>query len=238
LAPGETIDFGAINNFPRVIVDVAQLVQEDLSSVTNDALTSKMAWRKARWFWPAAALACVSSLAGWIVAGAPEKTHSSIADIRPEAAKPAAATPQPIPPKKNESEKEPLPASVESKPVVPIPDAPSDQGYETLLKKALSASSVALRVALLREAIAVNPVGDEALAQLSLRLMESSKSRSEALALAKRAVAANDDNAMAWLAIGFIHQMRGKPNEARKAYRRCAASSGPKRYIRDCRRLI
>ncbi len=114
----------------------------------------------------------------------------------------------------------------------------SPDGYEALLKKAKKARRGKARIAFLREAIEANPKGDEALASLSVLLMDLPKSRKEALELAERAVSVNDQNAAAWLVIGYIKQMGGAMVEAKEAYGKCAAAPGPKRYVRECRRLI
>lgn len=110
--------------------------------------------------------------------------------------------------------------------------------YDALLTSAKKSGLKSKKVAFLKKAIDANPRGDEALARLAVLLMESPKTRPEALDVASRAVAANSDNAMAWLAIGYIHQMNGDGEQAKRAYGKCAAASGPKRFVRDCRGLI
>ncbi|MCP4605147.1 MAG: response regulator [Proteobacteria bacterium] len=108
--------------------------------------------------------------------------------------------------------------------------------YETLLKKAKK-KGLKGKIKLLREAIAVNPEGDKALATLATLLMEKKTSRSEALDLAVRATEVNPDNGMAWLTIGYIKQLRGENKASKEAYRKCAACSGPKMYVRECKQL-
>jgi hypothetical protein len=133
---------------------------------------------------------------------------------------------------------EPSNGDVTDVPLPPVPDQVDMQQYHALLDQVKDNATKGQRIALLRDAIVLNPKGDEALARLSILLMESPKTREEALSLAERAAAANDKNAMAWLAIGYIAQMNGKSGEARAAYQRCAAAPGPMRYVRDCRSLM
>ncbi|MCP4600109.1 MAG: hypothetical protein GY847_06155 [Proteobacteria bacterium] len=123
----------------------------------------------------------------------------------------------------------------------PEPQAEKEQAsalYDSLLAQSKKPAKKARRIKHLKEAIEINPQGDEALARLSIILMESAKTRTEALSLAQRSANINPDNAMAWLTIGYINQLNGRRKEALAAYKKCATSSGPKRYIRDCRSLI
>jgi hypothetical protein len=135
------------------------------------------------------------------------------------------------------------PAVGGEEPAVAAGDEPAVVGaadlatYEDLLEQA-SKKGGKKKAALLREAIAVNPQGDKALADLSLMLMEGRKTRDEALELAQRAVRANHDNGQAWLVIGYIYQITGKRMESREAYKKCSECSGPRRFIVECRRLI
>ncbi|MCP4680242.1 MAG: tetratricopeptide repeat protein [Deltaproteobacteria bacterium] len=117
------------------------------------------------------------------------------------------------------------------------PDKPSPM-YESLLAEAKKKGTKTAKIGRLREAIEIYPKGDEALARLSIILMDSPKSRVEAFKLAKRAIVINPKNAMAWLTIGYIHQLSGRRKEAKAAYKKCASSNGPRKYIKDCRSLI
>jgi CheY-like chemotaxis protein len=128
------------------------------------------------------------------------------------------------------------PAAGGEEPVAPAGDVDL-AAYEDLLAQAAKKGGKK-KAALLREAIAVNPQGDKALADLSLLLMEGRKTRDEALGLAQQAVRANDDNALAWLVIGYIYQVSGKRPESREAYRKCSECTGPRRYVNECRRLV
>ena len=109
--------------------------------------------------------------------------------------------------------------------------------YEQLLADAKKKGGKK-RVALLRQAIEVNPKGDKALSELAMLLMEGRKTRDEALSLAQRAVQANHENGQAWLIIGYIYQITGKRAESREAYKKCSECPGPKRYTIECRRLL
>jgi DNA-binding response OmpR family regulator len=109
--------------------------------------------------------------------------------------------------------------------------------YADLLEKAKNAGR-RRKIEFLREAVAMNPRGDEALANLATMLAESKKTRAEALFLAKRAAEINSGNAAAWLAIGYIHQLEGDKEASQKAYEKCAACIGPKMYVKECAQLI
>jgi Tfp pilus assembly protein PilF len=124
----------------------------------------------------------------------------------------------------------PEPAS-EPAPAVEVAD------YAEIVEQATRERNRKKKQELLRQAIEVNPSGDEALATLAMMLMERGKTRNEALDLATRAVEANPDNGLGWLVIGYVKQVVGKPAEARDAYRKCAGCSGPKKYVRECRLL-
>jgi len=110
-------------------------------------------------------------------------------------------------------------------------------GYAEVLEQANQQRNRKKKQELLRQAIELDPAGDEALASLAMMLMERGKTRLEALDLANRAVEANPDNGLGWLVIGYVKQVIGKTAEAKDAYRKCANCSGPKRYVRECRLL-
>lgn len=93
------------------------------------------------------------------------------------------------------------------------------------------------KISLLRQALAIDPTNDGALASLAIQLLEIKQTRPEALALALQSVALNPDNAMGWMAKGYILQLDDKPDEAKDAYRKCAECSGPSEYTLECRRL-
>jgi CheY-like chemotaxis protein len=121
--------------------------------------------------------------------------------------------------------------------VAPVQPVVSVNTYSDLLDQA-KGKPPKKKVALLKQAIEVDPLGHEALADLSLLLMESGKTRAEALGYAERAVAVEPDDAKAWLVIGYIHQLDGRNPESRAAYGKCAAASGPKDFVSECRRMM
>jgi CheY-like chemotaxis protein len=113
----------------------------------------------------------------------------------------------------------------------------SKEDYEELLAKAKKAGRKAKQIALLKEALAAYPEGDKANALLATLLMEGKGTRDEALGYAKTAVATNPDNGMAWLAVGYVHQLNGDGSNSKAAYKKCAACSGPRMYVNECKRL-
>lgn len=147
---------------------------------------------------------------------------------RPRSAKPVeASAPSPSPTIEEPTEK---PIQQETQ----TDDGPT---YSEILAQAKQERRAKHKKELLREAITINPAGDEALATLAMMLMERGNTRAEALELASRAVEANPDNGLGWLVIGYVKQLVGKTAEARQAYRKCAGCSGPKRFVSECRRL-
>ncbi len=128
--------------------------------------------------------------------------------------------------------------------VAPEPEAEPESvpekaegNYEELLASARKERRAKAKAELLREAIKANPSGHEAMAHLALALMERRTTQDEALEMGLRSTELENDNGMAWLAVGYIKQMKGSAAEAKKAYRNCANSSGPARYVRDCKRM-
>ncbi len=110
--------------------------------------------------------------------------------------------------------------------------------YDGVMNKVMATRNRTKRLKLLRDAIALYPKGDEAPARLAIELMESKNTRPEALELAKRAADLNSDNARAWLAIGYIHQLEKNRAASQDAYQRCAATSGPRLYVKECRTML
>ena len=93
------------------------------------------------------------------------------------------------------------------------------------------------KIAIYREVLAINPADDRALAGLSIQLLEAKQTRPEALELAQQAIVINSDNAVAWMAKGYVLQLEDQMDAAKEAYRRCAECSGPTEYTRECGRL-
>jgi DNA-binding response OmpR family regulator/Flp pilus assembly protein TadD len=87
-----------------------------------------------------------------------------------------------------------------------------------------------------RRAIALNPDGAEALAELG-RLMLARQHTREAAELAERATAIDPTNALAWVTLGAARQMRGDRQGARQAYQSCA-KLGKGRYVSECRAML
>ncbi len=116
------------------------------------------------------------------------------------------------------------------------PPGDSQAKYDAVMSKALK-SGRKKKVELLREALTYNASSDQAMALLAIQLMERKASRQEAMALAKQASQLNPDNGAAWMALGYVHQLEKNVEEARAAYKKCAACSGPKKFVKDCRLL-
>ena len=119
------------------------------------------------------------------------------------------------------------------------PKALSDEDKKKVEKLMATANRAgkAKKLKLLKEVLTLDATNDEALAMLSIELLERKQTRDEAEDYAKRALAVNPGNAMAWLAAGYIHQLNGNADEAKKAYSRCSQCSGPAKYVRECRNL-
>jgi CheY-like chemotaxis protein len=144
--------------------------------------------------------------------------------------------PQPEPQKEPTPQPPPQPEPAVQPPAVQ-PPAAGATAYAELLKKALG-SPKKKKVELLEEALAIDPQGHEALAELAITLMESGKTRAEALDYGLRATAADPGDAKAWLAIGYIHQLNNEVAKSREAYQKCAAAAGPKDFVRECKQLL
>jgi CheY-like chemotaxis protein len=88
----------------------------------------------------------------------------------------------------------------------------------------------------LKAAIAVNPNGAEALAELGYLYLQREKN-AEALEYARRAVAVDPTNSLGWVTVGSALQALGRHAEAREAYRTCA-ERGRGRFVRECRQMM
>ncbi|MGB5684000.1 MAG: tetratricopeptide repeat protein, partial [Polyangiales bacterium] len=91
-------------------------------------------------------------------------------------------------------------------------------------------------VAAYRRAIALDPQGADALAELA-RLMLARQHTREATELAERATAIDPSNALAWVTLGAARQMRGDRQGARQAYQNCA-KLGKGKYVAECRAML
>ncbi len=87
-----------------------------------------------------------------------------------------------------------------------------------------------------RRAIALDPEGADALAELG-RLMLARQHTREAAELAERATALDPSNALAWVTLGAARQMRGDRQGARQAYQNCA-KLGRGQYVGECRAML
>ena len=87
-----------------------------------------------------------------------------------------------------------------------------------------------------RRAIALNPEGADALAELA-RLMLARQHTREATELAERASAIEPSNSLAWVTLGAARQMRGDLQGARQAYQSCV-KLGRGRYVSECRAML
>jgi tetratricopeptide (TPR) repeat protein len=122
-------------------------------------------------------------------------------------------------------------------PVAPVePAVGAEDQYAALLAEA-KGKPPKKKIALLEQAIEANPLGHEALADLSLLLMDNGKTRAAALGYAERAVAVDPGDAKAWLVAGYIYQLENRNPESRAAYAKCAAAPGPKEFVNECKRM-
>ena len=87
-----------------------------------------------------------------------------------------------------------------------------------------------------RRAIALNPQGVEALAELA-RLMLARQHAREAAELAERATAIDPGSSLAWVTLGAARQMRGDRQGAKHAYQSCV-KLGKGRYVTECRAML
>jgi DNA-binding response OmpR family regulator len=133
------------------------------------------------------------------------------------------------------AEPAPVPRPVENPDVIyPETGAPDTYAAQLELARRLKRGSRA--DAAYRRAIALNPEGDEALAELA-RLMLARQHTREATELAERATALEPSNSLAWVTLGAARQMRGDRQGARQAYQSCA-KLGRGRYVEECRAML
>ena len=118
--------------------------------------------------------------------------------------------------------------------IYPETGAPDTYDAQLALARRLKRGSRA--VAAYRRAIALNPEGAEALAELA-RLMLARQHTREATELAERATAIEPSNALAWVTLGAARQMRGDRQGARQAYQNCA-KLGKGQYVSECRAML
>lgn len=117
--------------------------------------------------------------------------------------------------------------------------APVDGDYAALLEEARGLRG-RRQMEKLREAIAVNPNGGEALADLSYALLNRSQFQ-EAADLAQRATVADPTNAKAWITLGAARQSLRDEDGARVAYQACVdqgVDTGRQRFVPQCRQML
>ena len=138
------------------------------------------------------------------------------------------------------SEAELTPKAVEPLPVenpdAIYPETGAPDTYEAQLKLARRLKRGSRATAAYRRAIALNPEGSDALAELG-RLMLARQHTREAAELAERATAIDPSNSLAWVTLGAARQMRGDRQGARQAYQSCA-KLGRGRYVSECRAML
>ncbi len=135
------------------------------------------------------------------------------------------------------------PAQVQPPPEVPpvAPAAPG--GYAELLAQAneLRRRRPAEAITAYEAAIAANPNGAEALAELSFLLLNRARNRAQyqtAADLAQRAVTADGTSALGWLVLGAARQSMGDDAGGRAAYQSCVAQGTDRRYVGECRQML
>ena len=145
----------------------------------------------------------------------------------------------------------PVPAPAPQPPLVapvapqpPEPELPAGEISEedqkkiaALLKKGRR-SGTRKRIKLLNEVLEIDPNSDEVLSLLALAMMDSRKTREEALGVAKKAIELNPQNARAWLVIGYMQQVDGDKDESKISYKKCAEGKGPADIVGECKRLV
>ncbi|MCS6798279.1 MAG: DUF4388 domain-containing protein [Myxococcota bacterium] len=87
-----------------------------------------------------------------------------------------------------------------------------------------------------RAALAANPDGVEALAELGFLLLNAGRNR-EAAELAERASSLDPTSSQAWITLGAARQALGDRAGARQAYENCV-QRGQGRFVRDCRQML
>ena len=115
----------------------------------------------------------------------------------------------------------------------PEPKRPT---YEEQLELARSLKRGSPAVEAYRQAVALNPDGSDALAELAL-LMLNRQRNMEAARLAKRAAEVDPHNSLAWVTLGSARQQMRDGDGARRAYRSCVRKGrGP--YVAECRAML
>jgi len=115
-------------------------------------------------------------------------------------------------------------------------EAPAPTGdYATLLEEANGLRG-RRKEAKLREAIAANPVGGEALTELAWLLLNRGQ-YAEARDFAQRASTVDPTSSKAWITLGAARQSLRDQEGAMQAYRNCV-ETGTGQFVAECRRVL
>lgn len=117
--------------------------------------------------------------------------------------------------------------------------AVAGETYESVLAEADAARRrPSTAIPLYERAIALNPVGSEALAQLAFLLLNRGRrpDLEQARDYAARATATDPTSSLAWLVLGAAREALGDRPGAREAYRSCV-EQGQGQHVRECRAL-
>jgi tetratricopeptide (TPR) repeat protein len=117
--------------------------------------------------------------------------------------------------------------------------AVAGETYESVLAEADAARRrPSTAIPLYERAIALNPTGGEALAQLSFLLLNRGRrpDLEQARDYAARATAVDPTSSLAWLVLGAARESLGDRAGAREAYQSCVAQ-GQGAHVRECRAL-
>lgn len=175
---------------------------------------------------------------------APESATAPVPalDATPESASGAApASGSEVAPQEGASDSPAEPPSAEPARPVENPDAVYPETgavdtYEAQLALARRLKRGSRAAAAYRRAIALNPEGSDAMAELA-RLMLARQHARGAIDLAERATAIDPSNALGWVTLGAARQMRGDRQGARQAYESCV-KLGKGRYVSECRAML
>ncbi len=129
----------------------------------------------------------------------------------------------------------PPPEQVEATPPPPA----AGETYESVLAEADAARRrPSTAIPLYERAIALNPTGSEALAQLSFLLLNRGRrpDLEQARDYALRATQSDATSSLAWLVLGAARDSLGDRTGARDAYRSCV-EQGQGAHVRECRAL-
>lgn len=122
-------------------------------------------------------------------------------------------------------------------PTEPVAAQPAQAGgdYPALLAEARRLRGPR-QIAAYEAAIAANPNGAEALAELGF-LYLGRGNNAKAIEYAQRAVAVDPTSSQGWITLGAAYQATNRRLDAQEAYRNCV-ERGTGRYVRDCRQML